>query len=309
MEHGILERKTRIDPRLPEMDSTKPDEIVYDEPFSTYLADRSCVSSSGLRKLIQSPYAFWWWSTHPPEDEETDYFRFGKAAHMMVLEPKRFRDSFIVQPDFGNMRTKQAQQDKKAWLASLPSDTVVLSEKELEMMVHMSENLLSHKVASNFFKNGKPEVVCRFTHKPTGIRCRTRLDYLCYDTGNDLFVFDLKTTRVDSESLFRREMESKGYYEQVSFYGSAVSQVLKKPVAGMACVGLSKSEEAGYPVWLEWIEDDSRDIANKWNDEALALLRRSLLTGKWPHQQSEGSMAQMSAWRKSEAFPVFDYND
>jgi len=308
MEHGSLPSKTKIDPRLPEFDVKKPDELDYAEPFGTYLADRSCISSSGVRRMMNSPYAFWYWSKHAEEEEdEADHFRIGKAAHLMVLENQKFREHYVVQPDFGAMQSPKNRAKRDEWRAELPAEAVVVTQKELDMLVKMTNNLLNHKTTANFFHNGKPEVTGRFTHPETGIRCRIRPDYFCYDSKGDLFIFDLKTTRVDSESLFKREMEQKRYYEQVAFYAHGMSLILKKQVAGIGVVGMSKSEEAGYPIWLEWVEDDSYDIAKAWNDEALRNLKRSLLTDKWPHQQTEGSMASMSPWRKSEAFPQFDY--
>lgn len=306
-EHMIVNKLKKMNPGLPEFDVDKPDEIKYDEPFETYLSDRSCVSSSGLKKVMQSPRHYLWYSTETTDDEEEEpaHFRFGRAAHMMVLEPNKFRESFVVQPDFGPMQSKTNRAVRDNWRNSLPADALVLSEKELDDLTNMVESLTCHPQAANFFKNGKPEVTGRFTHKETGIRCRIRPDYISYTPEGGLYIFDIKTTKAENKALFASDAAKRKYDQQIAFYRDGMSQILGREPEAVAFVAMEKKPP--YSVWVYWVTDDDLEVGRAWNNEALRNLKKSLSTGQWPGPQSSGEMMEFPTWRRTESFPQFDW--
>lgn len=317
MEHGqVINKLKNRNPRLPEFDVKKPDELTYDESFDSYLGDKTCVSSSGLKKILESPLHFLWQQTEPEssEDElEPAHFRIGRAAHMMVMEPAKFRDMHIVVPEFTGYtkdgrespNSKEAKDKKKAWLDKLPPGALFLTQKELEDLTGMVESLMSHPQASAFFKNGKPEVTGRFTHRPTGIRCRIRPDYISYTPDGGLYIFDIKTTRMDNKALFASDAAKRRYHLQLAFYRYGMAQIIGKQPEAVALVAMEKT--APYSTWVYWLTDDDLDVGMAWNEEALRNLKRSLTTGKWPGPQSSGEMLELPTWARTEALPQFNW--
>lgn len=310
MEHGTVGKLKKMNPRLPEFDVKKPDEITYDESFESYLTDRSCVSSSGLKKIMESPLHFLWNVTEQlveDEEDEPEHFKFGRVCHMAILEPSRFREMYITQPYFGAMQSPKNREKRDAWKRDLPEGSLVLTQKQLDDLTHMIDSLMAHPQASSFFKNGKPEVTGRFTHKETGIRCRIRPDYISYADDGNLFIFDIKSTRMENKALFASDAAKKKYDQQLAFYRDGMAQIMGREPQAVALVALVKTPP--YPVFVYWMTDEDLAVGRAWNEEALRNLKRSLTTGKWPGPQATGEMIEMPTWRRTEAFPQFDYGD
>lgn len=309
MEHGPSAKLKKLNPRLPEFDVKKPDELKYDESFESYLGDKTCISSSGLKTVMKSPLHFLWSATDQvvdEEEEQPDHFRIGSAAHMLILETQKFRENFVVMPEFGPMQSPKNREKRDQWKKELPVGAVILSEKELDDLTNMVESLMSHPQASEFFKNGKPEVTGRFTHKETGIRCRIRPDYTSYTSDGGLYIFDIKTTRMDTKGLFANDAAKKRYDQQLAFYRDGMAQIVNREPQGVALVALEKKPP--YSVWVYWMTDEDLEVGRAWNDEALRNLKRAMTTGKWPGPQTSGEMLEMPAWRRSEAFPMFNWD-
>lgn len=309
MEHAETKNKQR-DVRLPEHDVDKPDELFYDEDFEKYLADRSCVSSSGVRKMMESPRHFLASVMESKEEDDADepaHYRFGKAAHMMILEPAKFREYYVTQPDFGPMQSIKNREKRDAWKEGLPAGALVLTEKEIDMLTNMVNSLQMHPEASQFFKAGKPEVTGRFTHKKTGIRCRIRPDYISYNDQGELFIFDIKTTRTTTKGLFATDAAKKKYHCQLAYYADGMAQITGREPSAVALVAMEKVEP--YSVFVYWMDDEDLKKGRELNDFALANLKRSLTTGKWPGPQAHGEMMSLPMWAKDEMPAHFDYGD
>lgn len=308
MEHGVLKKLKNKNPRLPEFDVKKPDELRYDESFESYLSDKTCISSSGLKKILESPLHFLWSAVEQQEEDgdEPAHFRFGRAVHMAILEPGRFRESYIVQPDFGAMQSIKNREKRDAWKNGLPADATILKQNELDDLQNMIESLMAHPQAANFFRTGKPEVTGRFTHKETGIRCRIRPDYISYTPDGGLYIFDIKTTRMDNKALFASDAAKRKYHLQLAFYRYGMAQITGKPPEAVALVAMEKTPP--YSVWVYWLTDEDLDIGMAWNEEALRNLKRSMTTGKWPGPQSSGEMLELPSWSRTEPFPQFSWD-
>ena len=69
-----------------------------DIPNEVYHADRSCVSTSGLKKILRSP-AHYQASLASANRKETPAMFLGTATHSRLLEPELFEQELMVAPD------------------------------------------------------------------------------------------------------------------------------------------------------------------------------------------------------------------
>lgn len=95
--------------------------IYFGLPEEAYHADPS-LSSSGFKKLLESPPDYWWESSmNPdrPEEQDTAAKAFGSALHRMILEGQEAFDlTYAVRPEKGDYKDLLVTvEDLKAWCA------------------------------------------------------------------------------------------------------------------------------------------------------------------------------------------------
>lgn len=317
MEHGQTFKWFKPNAaKLPVLNAPEPDELIYELPFEKYLAMSGCISSSGLRKIIKSPrhyIAEVMGFTDDDEDDEKDYLRFGRAAHMMVLEPAKFRQLYMVEPEFVGLtkdgrestQSAEARKKKKEWWENRPADSVIVTQKEMDILSYMVDALMAHEQASNLLRNGKPEVTGIWTHRETGVRCRIRPDYLTWDGQGNLYVSDLKTTKDLSPGLFSNDAARMGYHIQLAFYADGVTQITGKQVESVALIAMEKKPP--FDVAVYWLDDDDLAKGRQWYEFALRLYKRCLEKNEWPGRQGSGQMLKLPVWTDYEQFPQFEW--
>lgn len=320
MEHGRIPawfNMERFGPTLPKIGLEEENKLVYDLPFEQYLTDPDTVSSSGLKQILKSPQHFLAMLSGHFKDEEDgrDHLRFGQAAHMLILEPMRFKEMYLVEPEFvgktqdGKLstRSKEAQEKKKAWWKSLPKDSMVLTKKEMDDLIYMIDSLATHPRAGSLLRNGRPEVSGFFTDPDTGIRVRIRLDYLTIDKQGRYYISDLKTARDAGQGLFGYDAARLKYHMQLALYYDGLWQITGKQPEAAAFIALEKTPP--YPVALYWLNDDDLDVGRRWYKFALQTLKRCLEQNDWPPMQAEGEMLKLNERFMNDQFPEFAWKN
>lgn len=316
MEHNYIPSWLRAENiPLPKLGLTDPDELLPDLSFEDYLADFSCISSSGLKQILNSPshYRSYLIGKLTDEDDDKDHFRFGRALHMFVLEPARFREKMLVMPVFTGFTkdgkesalSKEAKEKKAEWLASVPPDALVLTQDEMDKMLEMIFMLTAHSNVSDLLKNSRTEVSGKWLHKPTGFRIKIRLDSLAQDKNERPYVLDLKTTRATTEHEFMMDAIRNKYLMQLALYVDGVAQITGRQVEAQALIALSKS--APHSTWLFWISEDDLAIGRAQYNHALNVLKMCVETGKFPGPQTTGQMLNLPSWYGTDALPQFDF--
>jgi len=145
------------------------DDLSADE----YHADKTSISSSGLRALLSPgcPAQFKYDRDNPQAPKKE--FDLGHAAHLYVLG----EGPELEVIDFPDWRKKDAQiQRDEAYLAG----KVPLLVKDHEMVLAMAEAIRQHPIAGPLFTpgTGKAEQSIYWTDPATGVRCRVRPDWL-----------------------------------------------------------------------------------------------------------------------------------
>lgn len=311
MEHGISPFKW-VKPnslKLPKIGTTEPDEINYDEAFEAYLADASCMNSGSLRTLLKSPrhYIAEKAGMHEDEDGEKDHFRFGRAAHMLVLEPAKFKQLHLVQPDFGAMQSPKNRAKRDEWRDGQPTGSLILTQKEMDDLLFMIDSLMEHPEIPNLLKNGRPEVSGRWTDKETLVRCRCRPDYLTNDSESRLYISDIKTTRQSGEGLFSTDAARFKYFVQLAYYHDGIAQILKQQPEAVALIAMEKKRP--YDVSLYWMNEKDLELGRLWYQHALRTYVRCVKSNRWPGVQQSGQMLALPSWVHSEPLPAYEWED
>ncbi|MEU8920030.1 PD-(D/E)XK nuclease-like domain-containing protein [Kitasatospora sp. NPDC048545] len=261
---------------------------VYDITAEAYHADRSSLSSTGARKILNStPAKFKYELDHP--DPPKKAFDIGTAAHRLILGD----GPDLVLVDHLVWNTKQA----KAEVAEArEAGAVPLKRDEWEQVHAMAAALRRHPLAAALFDPdfGKPEQSLFWTDKVTGVPCRARLDWLDNARGGRLLLPDLKTANDASTAKFERSVLDFRYDQQADFYMDAVLQLeLADDVSFVFVV-----QEKQPPYLVNVIE-----LATPWllmaadrNKRAREIYAECTATGIWPGYGHEVSMASAPEW-------------
>lgn len=301
--------------QFPEIGSAAVDELVYELAFEEYLRDAKCMNSSSIKKILEGPRYYLSALAGQEEKEDKDHYRFGRAAHLAILEPNKFRNLYVIQPEFTGLtqagkespNSKAAKEKRKKWREQLPSDALILTQQEHDDLTCMVESVLEHPQASMLLRNGRPEVTGRFTDPETGVRCKIRPDYLTFDKDEQIYVVDIKTTRNSSPGLFSNDIWKFKYHLQIAFYYDGIKAITGKEPEAAAFISVEKT--APYSTHVYWADDDMLAQGRQWYQHGLRIYKKCIETGKWPAPQEEAIMLSLPKKSEFDQFPQFDFGD
>lgn len=309
----------QIDPSLLPIRGTEsvtmPSDISYDQPFEEYLSDRRHLSGSAILDIMQSLYLFKMKATGQFERDEVEpeHFRQGKIIHMAILEPKRFRETYITEPEFSGLtkdgresaRSGEAQKKKKQWYEELPVGAVVCTQRDLVMLTEAIGAIQNHPELSNLFKMGRPEISLRWTDEEKKIRCKGRPDYIVqFPNGNYQF-FDIKSTTSAEEGFFNREMIRRKYYVKMAFYWDALTKILGRPPEACGLVPVEKKYNDEAKAGLCWMTDVHIERGRLEYKAAIDSLLKAMDNDDWPRRVVHGYMAEEPGWFQNEPLPQY----
>lgn len=239
-----------------------------------YHADRTSISSSGLRALLDPgcPAQFKYDRDNPPAPKRE--FDLGHAAHKLVLgDGPEFR---VI--DYPNYKKKDAQNQRdEAYALGL----VPLLPKEHEQVQAMADAIRRHPIAGGLFTpgTGRAELSIYWTDPATGVRCRVRPDWLKEMPGLALAV-DYKTITKADPSTASRAIKDHSYHQQDAFYIDGIWAALQPEDVRFAFVFQSK--QPPYLITVRELTQQDRDIGRARNERALRLYAECESTGVWP---------------------------
>ncbi|MGW5636680.1 PD-(D/E)XK nuclease-like domain-containing protein [Streptomyces sp. NPDC003832] len=236
-----------------------------------YHADRTSISSSGLRALLNPgcPAQFKYDRDNPAGPKRE--FDLGNAVHAAVLG----EGCDIVEinyPDYKKLDARAARDD--AYAAGL----VPLLPKEKKQVDDMAAAIRRHRIAGPLLAPGTgiAEQSIYWTDPGTGVRCRVRPDWL-----RGPIIVDLKTIADASPDACSKAIESYSYHQQGALYIDGVQ------AAGLAPEGarfffVFQSKKAPYLVTVRELKDQDQDIGRGRNEVALRIYAECVATDEWP---------------------------
>lgn len=264
-----------------------------------YHADKSAVNSSSLKHATKSDWAFSHSFWGPPK-EPTDAMKFGTLVHMAILEPIKFKNSYVVEPYFegptqdGKMssQSKVAKQMRAQWHSELPPGSVVVTIEEQDKIFAMIDSVLAHPTASMLLSNGKPELIGYWADKETGLNLRMMADFMAFNLGT---LADLKTCQDSEWEAFRKTgVEGLSYFLQMAMYVDGTEQITKTKVENKAWIAV----ENKFPFETRVHEvDEKYDLAGQFQyRENLAKIRNAIDKNCFPQGQLLSVKGEPSSW-------------
>lgn len=240
-----------------------------------YHADRTSISSSGLRALLApgcpAQFKYDRDNPQPPKRE----FDLGNAVHTAVLGEGH--DIVVIDyPDYKKADAR-AQRD-----IAYDAGKVPLLPKEKKQVDAMAAAIRQHSIAGPLFAPGTgiPERSIWWTDSATGVRCRVRPDWLKTLPGLTLCV-DFKTCRDASPEAVSRAIRDHAYHQQDPLYQDGIQ------AAGLApdqCrfIFVFQSKQPPYLITVGELVQQDRDIGRARNQRALRIYAECLANDTWP---------------------------
>jgi hypothetical protein len=267
--------------------------IVQDLDERFYHAHDS-LSSTGARKLLESPAKFHHAQAHPQEPKAA--FDLGTAAHTKILGVGA---GVVAYPDehltkSGNVSTAAATV---AWAeVQRTAGLTPISPKDMAAVDAMAESVLAHPVARELLEQeGNAEASVFATDPDTGVRMRARFDFLPNFMQDNPCTVDLKTTaKSAAPEEFAKTVAGFGYHIQQEWYLHAYGIAAGDFTARMKFVVVETA--APYLVGVY-------ELAPEFAELALARVRKALATYKvcadaniWPGYPHDTDPLQPPNW-------------
>lgn len=275
-------------------------QIRDDLSAEAYHADRTSISSTGLRDLLDPgcPAQFKYDRDNPkPAKKEFD---LGHAAHALILG-----DGPTVEVVEGaRWDTNAAKAKVKALRAK---GIVPLKEHEMAQVQAMAEAIRQHPLAGPLFApgNGVAERSIFWTHRETGIRVRVRPDWLIMRPDVTVVV-DLKTTTDASPAAVSKAIASYSYHQQAVLYVDGVYAAFDPQ--DVRFFFAFQSKKPPYLVTVRELKDQDQEIGRARNERALRIYADCLANDEWPDwtgpvdQIPQTGMPSWEALRQTEEF-------
>ncbi|WP_345438378.1 PD-(D/E)XK nuclease-like domain-containing protein [Microbacterium gilvum] len=240
-----------------------PDEVYHSRPE---------LSSTGARRILESPAKFKWEQDHP--SRPTPAMILGTATHTKVLgvgSPVVTYPEEHLTPS-GNVSTKAVTV---AWEAEqMAAGRVLLSRRDAAKVDAMAEAVLAHLEARQFLEAVEGREVSVFADVE-GVPTRAR-----FDIYNGRKAGDLKTALDSSPGGFNRSVAHRGYHIQERFYRDAYQAETGGELEEFKFIVVENT--APYLVGVYDLDFMWAELGMKKVKEARDLWRRCTETGTWP---------------------------
>lgn len=243
-------------------------------PARDYLALQA-IGSTSLSWLAVSPLHFKYMSEQP--HEETPALSLGTALHMAVLEPERFAQTYVLEPDpisvapgMAKPRATKAYKDAVANLEA--TGRQVLRAETFDHVRGMAASIEHHAHAAKILAR-LPERELTLVWERNGRLCRGRADAL-----GDGAVADLKTTR-SLKDFSPWTVTKYAYHVQAGHYGDGV-QILGRAVKHRFFIVVESS--APYDVGVFALDDPAYACGQSECERLFKLLDECERTKRWP---------------------------
>ncbi|WP_417834712.1 PD-(D/E)XK nuclease-like domain-containing protein [Thalassospira xiamenensis] len=235
------------------------DGIYFGLPEAEYHAQPR-LSASGIKAMQASVEDFWHdsWMNPLPDREERDSLTLGNAYHARILEGKEALDRqfapMLDKADYpdaldtvselkarlsdlglkvsGNKpelieRLREANPDAVIWddivsaYGKKHAGKTFLHPDQLRRIEYAAAFIEKHPTLGKAFRGGQPEVTILWTDRETGVRMKSRLDYLKVRGIVDLKSFANKSSKPTDKAIMS-EIANYRYHIQAAVYVEAI---------------------------------------------------------------------------------------
>lgn len=176
------------------------------------------ISYSSLKEFAKSPLHFW--AYYMIDKEEKEYFKLGNLYHVLILQPEKFKEKFMVFDE-----SKRPEQDKgmtsnknKAWKLTLEQACAkdhksLIKESEYKEAQIIAERVRNHEIAGPLVSATGNKFEQKIEWKYSDIEIVSLLDI-----NNPEFIVDLKFMVDADPDNFHQKIFYLKYYLQAAMY-------------------------------------------------------------------------------------------
>ena len=249
-----------------------------------YHADRSALSSSGARLLLDVPAKFR--NRMDAPQEYNPVFELGQYAHALVTNVD-YKLHIVEAPDWRTKTAREERDEKKQ-----EGFDGVLLRHEYEQVQAMREALTANpSVKELLTAQGTVAETSLVWEDPwTGVKCKARPDIA---TSDYTTLIDYKTTVSSNPKDFRKSVANFGYHLQAAWYLDAVKALL-----GVEARFLFIAQEKTAPYLVSVFELDHTSLmeGRRLSDKARQVYRDCLNTDSWPGYPEGIATISLPAW-------------
>lgn len=250
------------------------------------------INISSLNYLDQSPAHMRWNTRYFKEFKSMD---FGKKLHMYLLERDRFDSTYIIEPDFGNLRLKAIRENRDKWHEE-NKHLETIDPKDLEKINKIGEAIGNSLNAKMFIeeaiKNGLMEISCFFKASDSDLIRKGRVDILCPEFGA---IIDLKTTKNASFEEFSKSYFNFRYYRQAAYYMDLVNDI--NPFLGInKYIIIAVENEPPFGISCYELQDQDIEIGREEYMEHLETYKYCVMVDRWPGYEDIVQKLSLPGW-------------
>lgn len=230
-----------------------------------------------------------------PKDD-TAATAFGTAFHCAVLEPDRFRDTYVIAPTV-DKRTNAGKEEWVLFKASLKPHQEIITESEYLIAEQMINGVYACRDAAVLLSHISHRELCVvWKDDETGLLCKARIDAITQFAGWT-FILDLKSARDASQHAFRSHMTTLGYYRSMAWYRHGLNVLSEH---ARRCVLLACEKVAPFCAVPYQLTESALEIGMT---EMRALLRdyaKAQESGIFPGYSDDIVMIDVAGWKERE---------
>lgn len=151
------------------------------------------------------------------EKEAKEYQTFGTAAHLMALEPERFKSQVVARPAF-DRRTKEGKAKSEAF-DSEHFGKIIVTEEEMERLLAMQSMLESSQAFQDIKSCVSHVESCAF-YAHGNLSLKGRIDAAGKLPSGESFILEYKSTQDASFDAFKFDISRYRYDLQLMHYAS-----------------------------------------------------------------------------------------
>lgn len=248
---------------------------VYDISGEEYHRDPvegGSLSSTGARRILQSPALFKYSQTHrqPPKRA----FDFGHAVHSELLGVGA--PVHVIDADSYSRKAVQQERDEAYEAGEVP-----LLVTEWVRVQDAAAAVRRHKVAGALLARPGPcEQVMVWRDPVTGLFCRSMVDKQV--PGPRLIVVDVKTATSAEPDSVAKSVFSFGYHQQGDFYLTGVRALGLNAGTDPAFVLVFVETTPPHPVTVAQLDPNALLWGSRLNRKAIDTWAHCVTTDTWP---------------------------
>lgn len=252
-----------------------------------YHADRNAVSSTALKRMLQSPAHFRASQLKPRK--ETLAQAFGSAVHSMLLEPHLFEYQYRVEPAVGT--ATDTRNEKCETISQAVPEQMLLSQQQHDEILAMRGSANKHAAIRQMLISGEAETTFCWTDRETGVLLKARTDWIQFETC----IWDVKTAADASRTGFSRACANYDYHFSCAMYREGVHALTGRWLPFRFVV-----LEKGFPHACAVYEASASFIKRGEEDFRIALRKfaQCQAADDWPGYQCDKIEAiDLPAWK------------